>query len=44
MLYSNMERQVEHQLGWKGGVWHEPHPFLLGLTDYGVQYRRWGIF
>ena len=25
MLYSNMERQVEHQLGWKGGVeaWYE---------------------
>ena len=20
-------------------MWHEPHPFLLGLTDYGVQYR-----
>ena len=20
-------------------MWHEPHPFLLELTDYGVQYR-----
>ena len=20
-------------------MWHEPYPFLLGLTDYGVQYR-----
>ena len=20
-------------------MWHKPHPFLLGLTDYGVQYR-----
>lgn len=20
-------------------MWHKSHPFLLGLTDYGVQYR-----